>query len=148
MTDHSRRHDDERSRIRAAIDRLLTGRAALSDGSLTVVALAAEAGVHRMALIKRHADLKNTFYERVRTETSQVPDTERQLRDTIARLKKTLAERNVEIEHLRSQVTNLTLASAVLTNQSSAEDRRRSTVDNIRPIRRYPSLADSIRQGR
>lgn len=49
---------DERARIRAAMDRLLAGQPARSNGSLTAVALAAEADVHRMALHKRHADLK------------------------------------------------------------------------------------------
>ncbi|WP_420543104.1 hypothetical protein [Streptomyces niveus] len=61
------------------MERLLTGKPTASDGSLTAVALAAEAGVHRMALMKRHADLKNTFYERVRTETAQVPESEKKL---------------------------------------------------------------------
>ncbi|MFB8036638.1 hypothetical protein ACFC5Z_27610 [Streptomyces sp. NPDC056004] len=82
-------HDDERTRIRKAIDRLLTGQATLSNGSLTATALAVEAGVHRMALMKRHADLKNEFYERVRTETRQVPEPEKRLRETVSRLKKT-----------------------------------------------------------
>lgn len=49
---------DERTRIRAAMDRLLAGQATASDGSLTIAALAFEADVHRMALMKRHADLK------------------------------------------------------------------------------------------
>ena len=45
-------HEDERVRIRAAMDRLLTGQPTNSNGSLTIVALAVEAGVHRMALMK------------------------------------------------------------------------------------------------
>ncbi|MET9663399.1 hypothetical protein ABZY11_42875, partial [Streptomyces sp. NPDC006510] len=49
-------HPDERTRIREAMDRLLQGQPTVSNGSLTVVALAAEADVHRMALMKRHAD--------------------------------------------------------------------------------------------
>jgi hypothetical protein len=51
-------HDEERARIRAAMDGLLTGQATTSNGSLTIVALALEAGVHRMAFIKRHTDLR------------------------------------------------------------------------------------------
>ena len=65
----NQQHEDERSRIRAATDRLLTGQPTCSSGSLTVVALAAEAGVHRVALQKRHADLKEEFYARVRAES-------------------------------------------------------------------------------
>jgi hypothetical protein len=68
-------HDDERTRIRSAMDRLLTGQATVSNGSLTVVALAIEAGVHRMALMKRHSDLRAEFYARVRAETQQIPET-------------------------------------------------------------------------
>ena len=34
------------------------------------------AGIHRMTLMKRHADLKNEFQERVRTQTQQIIDEE------------------------------------------------------------------------
>ena len=40
-----------------------------------------------MALTKRHADLKNEFYERVRNEKAQTPQTGARLRETIAKLK-------------------------------------------------------------
>ncbi|GAA1554010.1 hypothetical protein [Streptomyces globosus] len=108
----------ERARIRAAMDRLLAGQAMASNGGLTVVALAAEAGVHRMAIVKRHADLKNEFYERIRKETRGVPEAEKRLRETVTKLKKTIANQKAEIEELRQLVTNLTLASAVLTQQT------------------------------
>lgn len=108
------KHDDERARIRAAMDRLLTGQPTVSNGSLTVVALAIEAGVHRMALLKRHADLKNEFYERVRAETSQIPETEKRLQETVARLQTTIANQAAELVELRHLVTNLALANAVL----------------------------------
>ena len=110
-------HQDERIHIRVAMDRLLAGKPTVSNGSLTVAALAVEAGVHRMALMKRHADLKNEFYERVRNETQQVPEAERRLRETVSKLRKTIANQKAEIEELRQQVTSLTLASAVLTQQ-------------------------------
>ncbi|MCX5338490.1 hypothetical protein [Streptomyces atratus] len=111
----NQQNQDERTFIREAMDRLLAGQATASNGSLTAAALAAEAGVHRMTLYKRHADLKNEFDERVRTETKQVPETEKQLRATVAKLKKTIANQNAELKELRALVTRLTLASAVLT---------------------------------
>jgi len=114
----NQQHQDERTRIHAAMDRLLAGQATASNGSLTVVALAAEADVHRMALLKRHADLKNEFYERVRNETQQIPETERRLRETVTKLKKTVSNQRAEIEELRQLVTKLTLANAVLTHES------------------------------
>ncbi|MFC9652084.1 hypothetical protein [Streptomyces sp. NPDC056937] len=127
---------DERARIREAMDRILTGQALASNGSLTVVALAAEADVHRMALLKRHADLKNEFYERVRTEIHQVPEAEKRLRDTVTKLKKTIANQRAEIEELRQQVTRLTLASAVLTQQDDGQTRREPVPDNVVPFPR------------
>src|SRR5579859_1939869 len=107
----SQQHQDERTRIRAAMDRLLAGQPVASDGALTIVALAAESGVHRMALLKRHADLKNEFYERVRNETAQTPEAEKRLRAAIVRMKSTIASQKAEIESLRQEVTQLALAN-------------------------------------
>ncbi|WP_331734006.1 hypothetical protein OG345_40970 (plasmid) [Streptomyces sp. NBC_01220] len=129
-------HHDERARIREAMDRLLTGQATASNGSLTVVALAAEADVPRMALLKRHADLKNEFYERVRNETHQVPETEKRLRETVTKLKKTIANQRAEIEELRQQVTRLTLASAVLAQEIDEQPRGARVPDNVVPFPR------------
>jgi hypothetical protein len=96
------------------MDRLLTGQAITSNGSLTIVAPALEAGVHRMALIKRHADLKTEFYARVRTETQQIPDTEKRLQQAVKKFTKTVADQAAEIDKLRQLVTNLALANTVL----------------------------------
>lgn len=131
----TQQHSDERTRIRAAMDRLLTGQATVSNGSLTVTALAVEAGVHRMALMKRHADLKNEFYERVRAETPQVPEAEKRLRETVTKLRQTIANQKAEIEELRQQVTCLTLASAVLTLQQEPSTAPKSEFDNVLPLR-------------
>jgi septin family protein len=130
----SQQHQDERTRIREAIDRLLAGQATACDGSLTVVALAAEAGVHRMALLKRHVDLKNEFYERVRAETKQTPEVEKRLRETVAKLKKTVKEQTAEIDDLRHQLTQLTLASAVLVDQARRSGRPAPVADNVVPF--------------
>ena len=50
---------DERAEIEAAMGRLLDGIPLRSDGMLTVVALAVEAGVKRHALTHKHTDLKD-----------------------------------------------------------------------------------------
>lgn len=105
--------------------------ATASNGSLTIVALAAEADVHRMALLKRHVDLKNEFYERVRAETRQVPETEKRLRETVTKLKKTIANQRTEIEELRRQVTRLALASAVLTQEDDRQAGHALEPDNV-----------------
>ncbi|WP_055591189.1 hypothetical protein [Peterkaempfera griseoplana] len=111
-----------------------SGQATASNGSLTVVALAAEADVHRMALLKRHVDLKNEFYERVRAETHQVPETEKRLRETVTKLKKTIANQKAEIEELGQQVTRLALASAVLTQENDGQAERALVSDNVIPF--------------
>lgn len=132
-------HQDERTRIRAAMDRLLAGGATASNGSLTVVALAAEAGVHRMALLRRHTDLKNEFYERVRTETRQVPEPEKRLRETVTKLKETVARQKAEIEELRQLVARLTLASAVLLQDDDEQAQGAPAAGNVVPLRRSPT---------
>ncbi|GAX57842.1 hypothetical protein [Streptomyces olivochromogenes] len=117
------------------MDRLLTGQATVSNGSMTAAALAAEVGVHRMALYKRHVDLKREFEERVRKEARQIPETEKRLRDTVTKLKRTIANQKAEIEELRQLVTNLTLASAVLTEEEkSASTNPVTASDNVIPL--------------
>ncbi|GHI04578.1 hypothetical protein AQI88_40810 [Streptomyces cellostaticus] len=134
-------HHDERTRIREAMNRLLAGQATVSNGGLTATALAVEAGVHRMALLKRHVDLKNEFYQRVRTETQQVPEPEQRLRETVAKLKKTLDNKEKELRELRQLVTNLTLANAVLTHQQHTPlpSPDLPAADNVIPFRQLDS---------
>ncbi|EGG44406.1 hypothetical protein SGM_5221 [Streptomyces griseoaurantiacus M045] len=110
----NQQHEDERSRIRAAMDRLLAGQPTRSNGSLTAVALAAEAGVHRMALQKRHADLKEEFYARVRTETHQTPEVEKRLRKEVVRLKQVLKDSRAAEAESRHRAEQMALAAAVL----------------------------------
>ncbi|MEW2259831.1 hypothetical protein [Streptomyces sp. NPDC047869] len=117
----TQQHQDERTRIRGAIDRLLAGQPTRSNGSLTVAALAIEADVHRMALLKRHADLKEEFYARVRSETHQTPEAEKRLRQEVARLKGALKDsRAAEAESAR-RAEQIALAAAVLILQKPAE---------------------------
>jgi predicted ribosome quality control (RQC) complex YloA/Tae2 family protein len=132
---------DERTRIREAIDRLLAGTAHRSNGSLTVVALAAEAEVHRMALLKRHADLKNEFYERVRNEMSQTPEVEKRLRETVSRLKKTISEQRKEIQKLRATTAGLTFANAVLIEELRSKDSQEGVASNVIPLRSTASIS-------
>ncbi|APY85543.1 hypothetical protein DCW30_25315 [Streptomyces alfalfae] len=97
---------DERPRIRAAMDRILSGTPEHSNGALTIVALAAEAQVPRNALTQRHTDLKNEFYDRVRAR-GQTPDSERRLRKQVRRLKELRAADAEEIGQLKADVAAL-----------------------------------------
>ncbi|MER5227099.1 hypothetical protein [Streptomyces flaveus] len=108
---------DERDRIRAAMQRILTGRPEYSNGALTVVALAIEAQVPRNALTQRHPDLRNEFYAHVR-ERGGITDTEARLRAQIVKLKQTIANKNEELARLREDVPALVRAL----NQLTAEN--------------------------
>lgn len=130
----NQQHDDERSRIRAAMDCLLAGQPTCSNGSLTVIALAAEAGVHRMALQKRHADLKEEFYARVRTETHQTPEVERRLRKEVVRLKGALKDSRAAEAESRRRAEQMALAAAVLILRQP-DGREQPVPDNVIPLR-------------
>jgi septal ring factor EnvC (AmiA/AmiB activator) len=100
---------NEREQIRAAMERILAGKPEQSNGALTVVALAIEAGVPRNALTQRHTDLKDEFYLRIRERGADNGD-EARLRATIAKLKQTIAAKNKELAQLRADVPALVRA--------------------------------------
>ncbi|WP_326615304.1 hypothetical protein OG949_41130 (plasmid) [Streptomyces scopuliridis] len=131
-------HTAERERINDAINRLLAGAPTRSSGSLTVEALAAEADVHRMALYKRHADLRELFNERIRKETKQMPEGERRLRKENATLRQSLKDARAGEAEARWVAEQTILAAAVLTaksnkNEPKAERRKDS---NVIPLRK------------
>ncbi len=126
---------DERDRIRAAMQRILTGSPEHSDGALTIVALATEAGVSRNALTQRHPDLRNEFYYHVR-QRGAVPDTEVRLRAKIVQLKETVANKNEELARLREDVLALVRALNQLTAENAAlRHQLRLPVPNVVPLR-------------
>jgi hypothetical protein len=86
----------ERAQIRAAMDRILAGTPERSNGALTVVALAIEAGVPRNALTQRHTDLKAEFYQRIKEGGGNNED-EARLRAANAKLRKSLSARGKEL---------------------------------------------------
>ena len=117
---------DERDRIRAAMERILDGAPIRSNGALTIVALALDADVPRNALTQRHPDLKNEFYTRAK-ERGATPTVEAELRATIAKLKKTIQNKNTEVAQRRTDVPALVRAL----NQLSVEnDQLREALSN------------------
>jgi FtsZ-binding cell division protein ZapB len=62
----------ERDAVHAAMQRLLAGTPTRSTGALTVVQLAAEAGVKRWVLTHKHPDLRKEF-EAVRESANGIP---------------------------------------------------------------------------
>ena len=96
------------------MDRILADAPERSNGALTIVALAIEAGVPRNALTQRHTDLKNEFYQRIRERGADNED-EARLRATIATLKKTISAKNRELTQLRADIPALVRAVNQLT---------------------------------
>jgi septal ring factor EnvC (AmiA/AmiB activator) len=126
---------DERDRIRAAMDRILSGTAQRPNGALTIVALALEAEVPRNALTQRHTDLKAEFYTRV-AERAAPLEVETRLRATITALKKTIANKNTELAQLRADIPALVRAvnQLALENQELREALANPSAEVI-PIR-------------
>ncbi|WP_199739504.1 hypothetical protein [Streptomyces sp. NRRL B-1677] len=121
---------DERDRIRAAMARILSGRTERSNGALTVVALALEAGVPRNALTQRHLDLKNEFYAKVK-ERGQPTDAETRLRKQVVKLKELRQKDKDELEQLRDDVGGLVR----VVNQPTLENRQlREQLANPDPV--------------
>jgi len=124
----------ERDRIRAAMDRILEGAPERSNGALTVVALAIEAGVSRNARTQRHTDLKDEFYRRIR-ERGAANEDEARLRATIARLRQTIANKNKELAQLRADVPALVRAVNQLTMENQQlRDMHASTGGSVIPF--------------
>jgi len=67
------RESGERAHIKGAIDRLLRGQPLHSTGELTVVQLAAEAGVKRWRLTHQHTDLMQAFQAAARQQRQESP---------------------------------------------------------------------------
>jgi hypothetical protein len=123
--------DPTRNDIRAAMDRLLAGTPLRSDGALTIVALAAEAGIKRHILTHRHTDLKEEFYARVRAQ-DRIPDSEKRLRDELEATQRPLADLHQQsrqqqqtIETLARIVNVLTVENDQLTTQLSQQRARK-----------------------
>lgn len=118
---------DERARIQTAMERILDGKPEHSNGALTIVALATEAGVPRNALTQRHLDLKNLFYEQVRARGG-TPDSERRLRRETVRLKRLREEDRKVIQQLKTD--NEALVGALHLAQLQNEELRRRLAES------------------
>ncbi len=87
-----------------------------------------------MALHKRHADLKEEFYARVRAETHQTPEVEKRLRREVVRLKEALKESRTAEAESRHRAEQVVLAAAVLIlRKSTGQDE--TAPANLVPLR-------------
>ncbi|MEV4840379.1 hypothetical protein AB0K05_38145 [Nonomuraea sp. NPDC049486] len=85
---------------------------------------------------RQHTDLKNEFYERVQARGA-TPDVEVRLRETVKKLKKTIASKNKELKQIREDVPALVRAVHQLTpeNQALREQLDRPE-PNVTPLHR------------
>ena len=102
--------DADRAAIQAAADRLLAGTPLRSTGELTVVQLAAEAGVKRWLLTHKHRDLAERFQAYARTLGGDPPH----VQALKARLR-ALEERNAELRAENVELQALKQHYAVVT---------------------------------
>ncbi|MEV6399858.1 hypothetical protein AB0M39_34585 [Streptomyces sp. NPDC051907] len=103
---HAHADTEDTAEIRAITDamvRLLIGAPLHSDGKLTVVSLATEAGLRRNKLTHKHTGLKDLFYALVKARTpgpEALPDS---ARSRVAKQQQDLARVRAERDDLRSQ---------------------------------------------
>jgi hypothetical protein len=131
--------DEERKAITAAMQRLLAGKPLRSSGELTIVALAAEAGLKRNKLTHKHVDLKDLFNAE-RRACDGVPDSELRFRDEITALTKKIKALKEERDQYRTASETYARAIHVLTIENDnlrrdIEKRRSSSVTSL-PSRR------------
>ncbi|GAA1461759.1 hypothetical protein NE857_02020 [Nocardiopsis exhalans] len=126
---------DERARIRSAMERILASTPERSNGALTIVALAQEADVPRNALTQRHTDIRNEFYEAIRSR-GETPEVETRLRRKVTELKKTITNKRNRIKQLESDLEGLLAHNTILTLQNQElRDALSGAKTNVIPIR-------------
>jgi chromosome segregation ATPase len=139
---------DERADIEAAMDRLLAGTPLRSGGQLTIVSLAAEAGVKRHALTHKHTDLKDRFYARVKAQDS-IPAGETALREQNAELRRKLDDMRAERDEYKQAADALARALNVLTIENDELRRKTSRTGQPtgpRPLSSLQRIARSSTQ--
>ena len=126
--------DPQRAAIQAAADRLLAGTPLRSTGELTVVQLAAEAGMKRWLLTHKHRDLAEQFQARAKAVDGDPPSVRKlkaqvaELREALARLRAEQAERQALLECYAHVINELSIDY----EQIKAE--RDSLLKNVRPL--------------
>jgi peptidoglycan hydrolase CwlO-like protein len=124
-------HTAERDAIRAATQRLLTGQPINSTGALTVLQLAAEAGVKRWVLTHKHPDLRKEF-EQQREEANGIPEAYQHLQSQVVDL-------DAQNTRLRKEKTELAARVAIYAQvihelAIEIERLRTSAPGKVRPI--------------
>lgn len=117
MGDPAARNDEERQRVRVAINRIRNNKAERSSGAFTVVALADESGVSRQRLYEHHSDLLNEF--KVTVGCGPVTPNVKALQRQLAQARDHNQELTTENAQLRSKIRTLSAVITELTHETS-----------------------------
>lgn len=123
----------ERDAIQAAMQRLLAGTPTRSTGALTVIQLAAEAGVKRWVLTHKHPDLRKEF-EEARESVNGIPAAFQTLQakvDDLEAANKRLRQHNSELTE-RNEIYAQVIHA--LTTEVAELRRDRSLPANVRRL--------------
>jgi hypothetical protein len=126
--------DPQRAAIQAAADRLFAGTPLRSTGELTVVQLAAEAGMKRWLLTHKHRDLAEQFQARAKAVDGDPPSVRKlkarvqELQEALARLRAEQAERQALLECYAHVINELSI------DYEQVKAERDSLLGNVRPL--------------
>ena len=133
----------ERDAIKAAMERLLNGTPAASTGALSVLQLAAEAGVKRWVLTHKHPDLKTEF-ERRRTAINGIPAAFQDLQARVTDLEDTCQRLRASKAELSERVQVYAQVIHELTTQLSQHRQELASPGNIIQLHGRPPARLSI----
>ena len=126
--------DPQRAAIQAAADRLLAGIPLRSTGELTVVQLAAEAGMKRWLLTHKHRDLAEQFQAQAKAIGGDPPSARKlkarvqELEESLARLRAQQAERQALLECYAHIINELSI------DYEQVKAERDTLLGNVRPL--------------
>ena len=120
-------NERERLQIHDAMDRLFAGEPIRSDGKLTVKSLAAEAGLDRGMLTRKHTDLQEEFRERIRIQGA-TPEALRALTKENADLKRDITRARLDRRRALARTQRCVRAMNALEMEKLAVEER------LRPI--------------
>ena len=126
-------HDHERKEIIAAAQRLLEGKPLRSNGSLTVVTLAEEAGLKRWRLTHEHTDLMRGFQAQVKAAHGDPPQVTA-LKRKLVTAEEDLAKSRKECARLRARTEKY--AQAIDNLARALEGVSEGTAHTVTPLRR------------
>jgi len=124
----------ERDAITAAMQRLLSGHPERSTGALTVLQLAAEAGVKRWVLTHKHPDLKSEF-EQQRAAANGVPHAYQALAAQVADLSTANERLRADNAELQQRVDAYAQAIYQLSTELEHLRRAESPLSNVHMLR-------------